>query len=330
MSPVVFEALEPSGRRSLREQAQIRLLGELNPDVCFFQEANPVGARAEALAAAIGAEFAFQPDLVGLKLFGVGIPVNLNSGLVTMSRHGLKRLEAVSLDRKGVNLVHSWGSWQLQEERFALFCESLLPAWGRVLLINTHLHHGLEPTSEFMAELEKQAGELELQPGVLSEIHSRLARGGERRAHELEVLLERLSAHEKRYEVVVLAGDFNCSPESELGVVLKNAGFRDVWAEAHPEGGGLTFDGTVNEANHLLQNRFPLTLVVEDLTFSAKTKEALLALAQRQEHRPRRIDYIWLRSGAVPLELKHVSLAGLPDSEGLAPSDHFAVCADIG
>lgn len=329
-TPVMFEALEPAGRRALREQMQVQLLNELQPDVCFFQEANPASSRAEVFSKALGAEVEFQPDLVGLKLFGIGVPLNLNSGLVTMSRYGLRRLEAVSLDRKGPNLVYSWASWQLKEERFALFTESLLPGWGRVLLINTHLHHGLEATPDFLKDMEKQVETLELSPSVASEIRERLARGGQRRRHELAVLMDRLEHYQRRYEVVILAGDFNSSPESDLGALLKDAGFHDVWMQAHPEGGGLSFDGTVNEANHMLQDRFPLTLVVEDLTFSSKAKEALLDLARRQEHRPRRIDYIWLRSNTLDLKVKRCSLEGLPNPEGLAPSDHFAVCADIG
>lgn len=330
-SPIAYEALEPVGRRQLREQLQVQLLKDLKPDVCFFQEVNPSNKRAPMLAKELGMNFTFQPDLVGLKLFGLGIPVNLNSALVTLagSSFGLRKVEGVSLSRPGVNLVHSWGSWQLKEERFALFSETMLPKWGRVLMVNTHMHHGLEATPPFLEALEKLATEMDLSPAIASEIRSRLNKGSERRAHEMEVLLATLEKHQERYEVVVIGGDFNASPESGFGSVLRELGFRDAWLEAHPEGGGLSFDSTRNEANHLLQSQFPLTLVVEDLSFSAKTVEALLALARQQENRPRRIDYLWVRSNSLRLGVKSAQLVGLPNSEGLAPSDHFGVCADI-
>ena len=330
-SPVAFEALEPSGRRSLRQDLQVSLLRELKPDICFFQEVNPITMRAAVLGDALQMDFAFQPDLVGLKLFGIGLPLNLNSGLLTLAghSHGIKKLEGVSLSRPGRHLVHSWGSWQLKEERFALFAETMLPNWGRVLLVNTHLHHGLEATPEFLADLDKLATERELSASVVGEIRRRLDKGSERRAQELNVLIDTLKKYERRYEVVLLGGDFNASPDSEFGEMLKSLGFRDTWAEANPGVPGYTFDKAANSANHLLQENFPLTLVVEDLSFSAKTKEALLALARRQENRSRRIDYVWMRANSLSLKIKNAELFGLPDAEGFAPSDHFGVCADI-
>jgi len=330
-SPVAFEALEPSGRRSLRQDLQIALLRELKPDICCFQEVNPVGSRAPVMSDALHMDYAYQPDLVGLKLFGVGLPLNLNSGLLTLAGHsyGLRKVEGVSLSRPGSHLVHGWGSWQLKEERFALFSETMLPNWGRVLIVNTHLHHGLEATPAFLEELDKLAEEMELSPSVVSEVKARLDKGSERRSAELKVLLETLQKYERRYEVVVIGGDFNASPESEFGGALHLAGFRDVWGEANPSDPGLTFDRTRNVANHLLQANFPTTLMVEDLSFSSKVKDALMALAKKQERRPRRIDYLWVRAESVQLKITGAQLVGMPNAEGLAPSDHFGVCADI-
>jgi endonuclease/exonuclease/phosphatase family metal-dependent hydrolase len=330
-SVVAFEALEPKGRRELRENLQVHLLRDLKPDVAFLQEVNPSSSRAAEFSDVLEMTAAIQPDLVGLKLFGVGLPLNLNSGLVTLAGRslGLKKLEGLSLSRPGTHRVHSWGSWQLQEERFALFCEAMLPRWGRVLLVDTHLHHGLEATPEFLRELDQLCAELELSENIISELKARLAAGGERRQRELEVLLGAVAKHQKRYEVIVIGGDFNARPDSEVAHMLIDAGFRDVWAEVHPEGGGLSFDGTRNEANHRLQENFPLTMVVEDLSFSAKVKESLLTLARTQERRPRRIDQLWLRSNTLGLRVERAELVGLPNAEGLAPSDHFGVCADI-
>lgn len=330
-SPVAFEGLEPTARRELREQLQLDVLKEVAADFCFFQECNPVVTRAPQIADHLRMQMTYQPDLVGMKLFGVGIPFNLNSGLAILANnsYGVKKVDGVSLSRPGLNLVRSWGSWQIKEERFALFSETMIPGWGRVLLINTHLHHGLEGTAEYLEELEKLGDELELSASMMSELKDRLAAGNQRRNQEISVLLRTLQNYQSRYEVVILGGDFNASPASELGQILRESGFRDAWAEAHPEGGGLTFDHTKNQANHLLQSRFPLTLQVEDLSFSVKIKDALMALARKHENRPRRIDYIWYRSNSVALKVKSADLVGFPNSEGLAPSDHFGVCADI-
>jgi endonuclease/exonuclease/phosphatase family metal-dependent hydrolase len=403
-SLVAFEALEPTARRLMREELQEQLLADVDADFSFFQECNPIAAREKRLAARLDRVAVSQPDLVGLKLLGLGFPYNLNSGLLMLAKSewGLRKVEAVSLSRPGTQYVRSWGSWQLKEERFAVFGESMVPGWGRVLFVNTHLHHGLEITSKFMADLDKLAQELELSDSLLSELKGRLVRGNARRMVEVAVLLEHVDAIKRRYNAVVVAGDMNCSPDSEVHARLRAAGFRDAWEEAVAAGvaatggvadagaagagagsaaaragaggvadaadgrpgvdgatagrgaatsadagisaatgasasamgapaadPGATFDGTRNHANHLLQSRFPLTLVLEDLSFSTKVKEALLTLARTQENRPRRIDYLWLWSDQLQVKVKHAELVGLPNAEGLAPSDHFGVVADI-
>lgn len=329
--PLAFEALEPDGRRHLRERLQVEVLKKLNPDICLFQEVNPVVPRVGQLARALGMSAEYQPDLVGTKLFGAGFPLNLNSGLAILSQQnlGLRWVNALSLSRPGVRLVRNWASWQLREERFAVFCETLIPNWGRVLLVNTHLHHGLENTPEFMNKIHDLADELALSPSMMADLKERVVRGDQRRKNEAQVLLEELDRLEKRYEVILIGGDFNAEPRNALFEPFKARGFRDVWAEAQPETDGFTFDRLKNEANHVLQSHFPAPLMVEDLTFSGKVKDALVQLARAQDGRPRRIDYLWMRSRSVQIHVNSVELVGSPNPEGLAPSDHFGVCADL-
>ncbi len=330
-NPVAFEALESTGRLELRRAMQLELLQKLKVDIGFLQEVNPATQRIREFSEVLKFSCTVQPDLVGLKLFGLGLPLNLNSGLVTFtsSNLSLKKVAGVSLSRPGTHWVHSWASWQLKEERFALFSETILPKWGRVLLVNTHLHHGLESTPQFEEQLVELGEELDLSPSAVTELKLRLRAGQARRLQELKVLLEELQRREKRYEVVVLGGDLNCSPFGPEAELLRAAGFQDAWQEANGEAPGYSYDGSVNVANHILQERFPLTLVVEDLSFDPKVKEALLKLARRQESRPRRIDYLWIKSRSLKLKVQQAQLVGLPDAEGLAPSDHFGVCADI-
>jgi len=331
MTPVVFDALESVGRRRLREERQIEVLRQCKPDIVFLQEVNPVTRRAELFKRELKMNHVLQPDLVGLKLFGVGLPLNLNSGLLTLAERklNLKKLQGLSLSRPGTHLVQTWASWQLSEERFALFSEAMIPHLGRVLLVNTHLHHGLESTPEFEAEILQMAEDMDLPEPAISELQSRLQAGTQRRLKEIEVLLAAVEKMGHRHQVVVMGGDFNCSPQGPEAARIRQAGFRDAWAEAHPDQAGMTYDGTVNVANHLLQSRFPLTLVVEDLSFDRRTKEALLGLARAQESRPRRIDYLWVKSHELNMQVRHAECVGRPDSEGFAPSDHFGVYVDL-
>ena len=332
-SPLAFTALEPEERRRLRHELQVEVLRQAQPDIAFFQEVNPVVRRAPALARALDLDYAFQPDLVGLKLFGLGLPLNLNSGLTILAaRHlELRRREGFSLSRPGPNLVQAWGSWQLKEERFALFAEAQIPDFGRVLLVDTHLHHGLELTEDFNATVGQVGEELKLPPETLTELRGRLALGNERRLTEMGRLLKRVETLTQTsgepFTAIILGGDFNASPSSGLSQMLRDAGYRDAWQEAHPNEPGYSFDATQNPANHLLQSEFPLTVMVEDLSFSGKVKETLLKVAREQEYRPRRIDYIWIKSDHG--RVRSAELIGQPDGEGLAPSDHFGVLVDF-
>ena len=138
-------------------------------------------------------------------------------------------------------------------------------------------------------------------------------------------MLKALEKYQDRYETVILAGDFNASPQSHLWDMVRECGFLDVY----PQGAELSFDKTRNSDNHNLQKSFPLTLKVGDLPVSNTAKEVLRALAREQESRPRRIDHIWVRNNRAAVKIKEVQLIGLPNCNGLAPSDHFGICADL-
>ena len=225
--------------------------------------------------------------------------------------------------------MHRWASVQLKEERFALFCETVRPGIGRILLVNTHLHHGLESNEAFSERLAAAMEELGLSTSARSELRDRMLAGNERRHREMTVLLKEVERLQPNYTWTILGGDFNCEPDGEIGQHLRDLGFSDVWHAAHPNEAGFTFDRVNNVANHILQDRFPLTFMVEDLSFDTKTKEKLEQLALEQERRPRRIDQLWVRNqSGKPIQVQS-ELVGFPNNEGMAPSDHFGLVADV-
>ncbi len=330
-SLVLFKELEPRTRRELREIAQCELIRSLKPDFSFFQEVNPVATRAPKLRAYIEGQVEFHPDLVGAKFLGVGVPINLNSGQAILSgrKWPLKGLGAFSLDSDRSGFVSKMASWQVREQRYALFAESIFPGVGRVLLVNTHLHHGLEDTLELRLELEALIKELGLSENVHDELILRLQKGNERRLREWEVLQNQIERHSARASAVVMAGDFNASPTVKGGLIEKitDAGFKDLWSWARPSEPGFTFDGVANEANHRLQDDFPSTMTWDDLTFDNGIREKLAALVKKHEARQRRIDYVFVRANS-SLKSVQAELIGKP-VDGLAPSDHFGVLVDI-
>lgn len=326
---VRFAELEPASRRHLREAEQARLMRELQPDFCFLQEANPVRERAQELRAALEGQVEYHPDLVGTKMLGVGVPWNLNSGQVIVAgrKWPLKGLGAHSLDSEHKGWVSKWGSWQLSEQRWAVFAESLFPNWGRVLLASTHLHHGLEDTPDLRQELKSLVRELGLSENVHEELLVRLRSANQRREKEWDILKGHIEANSHRLSAVILAGDLNASPASDLLNRMQAFGFKDTWAMANDGADGFTYDRVKNEANHKLQEEFPSTFAWEDLTFDKKVRDRLTEFVRNAEFRRRRIDYVLVRS-EIEFSVSSAQLIGLP-VDGLAPSDHFGVCVDL-
>gem|GEM_PF-1350358 len=327
-----FERLEPEPRRRIREQIQIDLLKSVDPDIAFFQELNPISTRFQQMCRELGRQGVSQPDLVGTKLFGWGFPLHLFSGLAILAKpiFPLDVVKAVRLSGgQGHSFVHKWASLQLQEERFAIFAETTRRGIGRVLFINSHLHHGLEATEAFVEKLKTTMGECELSNSAKSEMRERLFAGNERRNREMSVLLRELEPIQSQYDLIILGGDFNCEPEGEVGQRLRDLGFTDVWKQDHPNEAGFTYDRAENLANHILQDRFPSTLMVQDLSFSSKTKDSLVKLVQEQERRPRRIDQLWIRSPLRNVKQSRSELVGFPNAQGMAPSDHFGLVAEL-
>lgn len=328
-NPLAFEELEPLGRREMRLELQEKCLKDLGADCLLLQEVNPARERTQYLAKSLGMDFQYQPDLTGIKLFGIGLPYNLASGLAILSAHHLRFVKAVQLSGPKFGFARRMASWQLKESRYALLSEFVTPQTGRTLLVNTHLHHGLEATAEFLAAADVMAKNLELSDSAISEIKERLLAGNLRREHELMHLLSVIENVQSRYETIFIAGDFNCTAESHVYQQLVEFGFKDCWKEIHPEEPGFTFDHEKNVANHKLQERFPISIILEDLTFSAKAKGALIQFARKQEARPRRIDYAWVKSRSQKMTIEKAELVGQPNAEGLAPSDHFGLVVDF-
>ena len=73
-----YESAETRRARFLSLVTQVK---ELSPDVIFVQEANPVARYAAKLASALSMDEIHQLVNGGIKIGGLGIPVNLDEGL---------------------------------------------------------------------------------------------------------------------------------------------------------------------------------------------------------------------------------------------------------
>src|SRR3954453_16925854 len=130
----------PAGRAS-RLERQVSKLAECGPDLAFLQEVNPLARRLPQLARALSMKAVSQSDLCGIKIWGQGVPANLASGLVILAKYDLLKLEGLRLSGSRWSFATPSFSFQLVETRYALLAELTNSPIGRLLIVNTHLHH---------------------------------------------------------------------------------------------------------------------------------------------------------------------------------------------
>ncbi|MGE0764480.1 MAG: endonuclease/exonuclease/phosphatase family protein [Bdellovibrionales bacterium] len=328
-----FAPLESNYRRRRREELQLEALKAANLDLIFLQEVNPLGVRGPELAKNLSTQVFSHHDLVGLKVRGLGWPWNLNSGLATLvpGKYAPRDLGAVKLSGSKWSGEMKWLSWQWSESRYAVVVEFLDSRFGRVLAVNCHLHHGLEMDEPLKRQIQLLADQGILSANAAQDLKERLQQTNHRREQEVTALLDQIEAVRDRYTLILLGGDFNCTPESAAYGHIKQFGFHDLWHEKNQNiRGGFTFDETRNQASHIFTQKFPLTIETEDLSFSPKTKQTVLDLLQGHERRQRRIDYLFARLNGPELRVKSVELFGVPGADDIALSDHFGVLAELG
>jgi endonuclease/exonuclease/phosphatase family metal-dependent hydrolase len=326
---LLFGELEPRGRRLLRGQIQVRSLRAWKPDVLFFQELNPVYPAAYYFSSELQLSHIEQLDLSGVKIFGIGPPFNLQSGLAIMA-NPIWKLKSLG----GVKLSGRWPSsrgpfsLQFEESRYALFGELQHPSWGRVLLVNLHLHHGVEYEPEWTDQIDQCVSEGSISESLGSSIKLDLGRGDRRRLKELSRVFDVLKPIRNRYDLVVLGGDFNSGPRSIVAKKILDLGFRDGWALGGAGDPGLTWDREENRENHLLNDAFRANFEFEVKGIPQSLEQTLLEKVRRSERDARRIDFLYFRTSH-SYKLKAELFKGLDPGSKMMGSDHFGIGLEL-
>ena len=113
---------------------------------------------------------------------------------------------------------------------------------------------------------------------------------------------ELMEAVKEGKQDVILAGDFNDTPESPALHELKRAGFRDVYDLCHPAGSEVTWD-----------NRNPF-IQTHSVKFPDRRIDFLfLSEALAKKSKPKKCEIVFNRA----------------DGEGIYTSDHYGVMAEI-
>jgi endonuclease/exonuclease/phosphatase family metal-dependent hydrolase len=308
--------LETPAGRACRLERQVWKLSECGPDLAFLQEVNPLPRRLPQLARALCMNTVSQTDLCGIKIWGKGVPTNLTSGLAILAKYELRKLEGLRLSGSRWSFATPHLSFQLVETRYALLAELRNSPMGRLLLVNTHLHHGLEPSQRLLEELQRLFDCNIVSAAQRDEILKLLNRARERRARESHRLLDRVEKLAPAYDGVILAGDMNADPESATVKQFRNHDLVDI-----VPAGLNTWDKTANPHIFRLSENFELT--VPDFGIAA-----VRSMLRTHESRPTRLDYIFT-SKKLSARVQAVNLFGHDMDPEKSISDHFGIYATL-
>lgn len=189
---------ESKEARQARLERQFRQLAVVEADVILLQEVNPLPDMAEAYVAALarfGLQYTevHQVEACGVRITPrLAVVPGLNSGLVVLARSPLRlrKVKALKLSG-GVGGCHDFMGMQVNELRYALVAEINNPATGRsVLVVNTHLHSGLERDAFFLQRIAEAQDRGALQPDDVRNVVAALEQGQQRRLDEVRKLIE--------------------------------------------------------------------------------------------------------------------------------------------
>lgn len=322
-----FREFESPKQREDRWRLALRALVELDADVLLLQELNPVSQKGKDLVTALGGRFYGRVDQSGLKLFSRGVPGNLLTGLGVLMR-GQARAARLREDNEKFPRSRKLSGWfgvagedfslHFDEQRYAQFLSIRHEELGRVLIVNTHLHHGFERFPEFLLLLDEACRTNKVTESEYERLLPYLDRSRDRRIAEMDRILELVERVQKEHDGVLIGGDFNSLPSGGVIRSLELAGFVDlasVVGNNEP-----TWDPIKNEVNHRLQRTKGFEFPLPDFG-----NRALRDVYRQFDTIPRRIDYIFGRGSVA--SCARVEVFGQPMSGQTGPSDHFGVVA---
>jgi endonuclease/exonuclease/phosphatase family metal-dependent hydrolase len=314
------QSIEPAGHKERRFAALVAGIRDLDPDVLLLQECLPQPGLSRELAARLGYDVTTKICNSGLRIFGVGLPAGVGSGegLSILAKPHL-RMRGRSVRRlSGIGFTGNLAALQLGQLRFAL-AATVHVAERRLVVINTHLRYAYPAMDRFQEAWDalRRRGLAEGPPSKT--IVSLVRRNIRVRDEELARLGAWADSWIRRQIPVVIGADLNLDHDApqvvrlagKLGLsnVLPLVGARVcTW---DPEGNPNIAYSTAPE--HPDGTPKPLThrLVAEYDSLAQCPDHLLLGPSFSRES---------LRGGGLALDRPY---------EGVYPSDHYGVYADV-
>ena len=329
---------ESNEARQARLERQFRQLAVVEADVILLQEVNPLPDMAETYVAALerfGLQYTevHQVEACGLRITPrLAVVPGLNSGLVVLAKSPLRlrKVKALKLSG-GVGGCHDFMGMQVNELRYALVAEIENPDTGRsVLVVNTHLHSGLERDAFFLQRIVDAQDRGALQADAIRNVVAAFEEGQQRRLDEVRKLIEealRLKA-EGGSRGVILGGDLNFEPGSPEYQELERAGLRDTFTNATGNGDVHSYDPQENVIAGREAQEIPAALSKAVAHLPERDREKIFDAYRKGVSQPRQIDFLFLLSTSPdpPTGCMRQELFGRSPAVALEPgSDHYGV-----
>ncbi len=331
-STVNMGTLEPKGRPEDRWQATLEALKGSGAHLICLQEMNPAPRRSKEVASHLSYSQIHTIDNSGVRIGDWGLPGPLFSGITTLAKPELKLsfLGEYQLSGPRLSYASDFFCFRLKETRMALFGQIESSPWGKILVGNYHLHHGIELTSALKTRLNSLYNEKQLTETELRAAFDFCYAARERRLHELDGIKKNLDVLVKEFgfENIILAGDLNCSDESLEWKKVTSWGFVDCHTQMNPGGGGFTWDSRINTENHRYGQHFHFPWPINKISNNVDAREQLHQAFLENEFRLRRIDYLFAR-GPISQALRATTMFGNIPANGLFISDHFGVLSEF-
>jgi endonuclease/exonuclease/phosphatase family metal-dependent hydrolase len=314
-----FGEYESAERREERFNVLVEQIRTLDPDIVFVQEAIFLDRYLERLAGALSFEQINQVVNAGIKFGSVGPPVNFKEGIAILARPSLRIEKSDAWKLSGSPGIHS--SFLTLH-----FDESVLALVGKVYvnktpvyLVNVHLH----ATPPRHPAIEERLNDFRKQGVIDDRTYDRLIarwqKGIDRRHREVKRLLRYLNKLPAGAPVIV-AGDFNATPESDEMNLFKGQGhFIDTY-ELGVKNRGFTWD-PVNNPNVVFSTRPML-----DMYPDAHADELLPTAGDLLQ---RRIDYIFLNSRFREEDILYSAVVIDSSIGNVYASDHYGMFTEI-
>ncbi len=312
-----FGEWETEAVREQRYQNLLAELRQLNPDLIFLQEVNPVRKYSRRIAKDLGLDEIHQVCIGGLKIFGLGIPKGFQEGNAILAKPELKLSKTDDWKLSGGPGVYSDNFTFHLDENIAALVGQIVYRDKPLNLVCVHLSAYPEISPALRDELDALALADTLTAREYWSIVDKWNSGLQRRDKEAKLLAKKISELDAAVPLII-GGDFNATPGSDAPRRLTALGeFTDTSSGGKPY---VTWDAANNP------NTLPATLR-QDARGNPNTPwenfNAINAAVSR------RLDYLLLSNEFSRQDVLSNRLILNAPSFGPYPSDHYGVFSEV-